>query len=761
MATAKITKGVSSRSKETTFSFIRKRDGRIVPFDDSRITNAVLKALVITGEGSMEEAEKVSAAVMAALLRRRTPESVPNIEDIQDIVETQLILMDFAKTAKSYILYRSERMKIREDSRSVPEHVKKLVKESRQYFRNLLSEFIYYRTYSRWIEDEGRRETWIETVDRYMGFMKERLDDAISTREYADVREAILKQETMPSMRLFWAAGKAARANNVTAFNCSFTAPTKLGDFAEIMYLAMSGAGVGFSVESQTVEQLPQIKAQTGKFVPTHVVKDSKDGWCDALTAGLVTWFAGKDIKFDYTQVRAQGARLRTMGGKASGPEPLRDLLTTARAKVLSKQNRRLSTLDVHDLICKIGEIVVVGGVRRTALISLSDLHDEELRHAKDGAFYLKDPQRAMANNSAVYLERPSAVHFMEEWLALAQSGSGERGIFNRGGLVTQMPARRTAISKKHMQFMGTNPCGEITLRSKEFCNLSEVVCRKEDTEESLIRKIRTATLMGTYQCMLTDFNYIGKEWKKNCDEERLLGVSLTGQWDCPAVRSPKVLKYLREEAIRVNEKYAKKFGINASSSITCVKPSGNVSQLVDASSGMHPRHAEQYIRRVRIGATDSLFNMMRDQKVTYHSEVGQPVDTASVYVLDFPVQAPKSSTYKDGMSAIEQLEYWKMVKENFTEHNPSVTVSIGDEEWLGVADWIYKNWDMTGGLSFLPRNNHVYALAPYEAIDKERYKELAANFPTIDFSQIVLYERDDQTQGSKEAACVAGVCEI
>ena len=761
MATAKIVKGAGSRSKEATFSFIRKRDGRIVPFDDNRIMNAVLKALVITGEGSMEEAEKVSAAVMAALLRRRTPESVPNIEDIQDIVETQLILMDFAKTAKSYILYRSERMKLREETRQVPEHVKKLVKESRHYFRNPLSEFIYYRTYSRWIEDEGRRETWIETVDRYMGFMKERLDDAISNREYADVREAILKQETMPSMRLFWAAGKAARANNVAAFNCSFTAPTKLGDFAEIMYLAMSGAGVGFSVESQTVEQLPQIKAQTGKFGPTHVVKDSKDGWCDSLTAGLVAWFAGKDIKFDYSQVRAQGARLRTMGGKASGPEPLRDLLTTTRAKVLAKQNRRLSTLDVHDLICKIGEIVVVGGVRRTALISLSDLHDEELRHAKDGAFYLKDPQRAMANNSAVYLERPSAVHFMEEWLALAQSGSGERGIFNRGGLVTQMPARRTAISKKHMQFMGTNPCGEITLRSKEFCNLSEVVCRKEDTEESLIRKIRTATLMGTYQCMLTDFNYIGKEWKKNCDEERLLGVSLTGQWDCPAVRSPKVMKYLREEAIRVNEKYAKKFGINASSSITCVKPSGNVSQLVDASSGMHPRHAEQYIRRVRIGSTDSLFNMMRDQKVVYHSEVGQPADSASVYVLDFPVQAPKSSIYKDDMSAVDQLEYWKMVKENFTEHNPSVTVSIGDEEWLGVADWIYKNWDMTGGLSFLPRNNHVYALAPYEAIDKERYKELAANFPAIDFSQIVLYERDDQTQGSKEAACVAGLCEI
>ncbi len=722
---------------------------------------AVLKALITTGEGVELDAEKISQAVITAMLRRRTPESVPGIEDIQDIVETQLIIMDYAKTAKSYILYRSERMKLREESREVPEHVKKLVKESRQYFRNSLSEFIYYRTYSRWIVSEGRRETWIETVDRYMSFMKERMDDAMTPREYGDIREAILRHEVMPSMRLLWSAGNAARANNVAAFNCSFTAPTKLEDFAEIMFLAMSGAGVGFSVEAQTVHQLPQVKLQTGKFSPVHVVVDSKEGWCDALTAGLKAWFAGKDIKFDYSRVRPNGARLNTMGGKASGPEPLRSLLDMVRDKLFSRQNKHLSTLDVHDIVCKIGEVVVVGGVRRTALISLSDLHDEELRHAKEGVFYIKDPQRAMANNSAVYLEKPNPIEFMEEWLSLAKSGSGERGIFNRGGMATQMPARRYSASKKHLATMGTNPCGEITLRSKQFCNLSEVVCRKEDTEESLIRKIRIATLMGTYQCMLTDYKYIGKEWKKNCDEERLLGVSLTGQWDCPAVRSPKVLSYLRDESIRVNEKYAKKFNINASASITCVKPSGNVSQLVDASSGMHPRHAPYYIRRVRIGANDSLFQMMKDQKVNYHAEVGQAVDTASVFVLDFPVKAPKSSVYRNDMTAIEQLEYWKMVKENFTEHNPSVTVSIGDNEWLGAAEWLYKNWEMIGGLSFLPRDNHVYALAPYEGITEERYKELALQFPNIDFSQIVLYERDDQTQGAKEAACVAGVCEI
>lgn len=1226
-----------SRSPKAIFSFIRKRDGRIVAFDQNRITNAVLKALVATGEGNGEDAKKISDAVVTAVLKRRTPESVPGIEDIQDVVETQLILMDYAQTAKSYILYRSERMKLRERMREVPEHVKKLVKESKQYFRNSLSEFIYYRTYSRWIENEGRRETWIETVDRYMAFMKERLGDRVTPREYTDARQAILRQEAMPSMRLLWSAGKAARANHVAAFNCSFIAPTKLEDFAEIMFLAMSGAGVGFSVESQTVEHLPQIKRQISRFTPTHIVADSKEGWCDALTAGLKTWFAGKDIKFDFSLVRPQGARLMTMGGKSSGLEPLRALLDNVRKKVLAKQNKRLSTIDVHDIVCKIGEIVVVGGVRRTALISLSDLHDEGLRHAKDGTFYIKEPQRAMANNSAVYLERPSTVNFMEEWLSLAKSGSGERGIFNRGGLPFQMPARRLGINKRHIHTIGTNPCltgdtlvyiadgrghvpikqlvdegkdvpvfcltekgtvtvrymrnpritgrcvpvyivhlddgssvtatanhkfrlksgeykkvenlvsgdsmhivtrhespiaprkglakdywwvnsgayksnrsehrliasfhynqeiptgyivhhrdrnaqnnnpanleimtqeahkrlhrdlmvgdinpmrravhewsadkwneyrgkhsknnagernknfsgvtdealrahalaltkklgrrfsnndwnqyarteslpqffskwrhdhlggvmsvaqwaaqevgvehinedprvvvsyqkwtgqgyrceindgvyilkqcevcgkefktrpsyrefgmcsiscglkhawsdskhhdrivrlmhtshaarkgkvrekqvriysdlkftlgreplkqewqteckrheispeiarvsspfrayselqdaavlynhkvigvefagyedvyngtvdefhnfliggfasrtkknkqrfsylvsrncGEIQLRSHEFCNLSEVVCRKEDTEESLIRKIRLATLLGTYQCMLTDYKYIGKEWKKNCDEERLLGVSLTGQFDCPAVRNPKVLSYLREEALRVNEKYAKKFDINASASVTCVKPSGNVSQLVDASSGMHPRHAPYYIRRVRIGAVDSLFQMMKDQKAPYHPEVGQAEESASVFVFEFPIAAPKGTIYRNDMTAIQQLEYWHMVKKNFTEHNPSVTVSVGEDEWLSVADWLYKNWDIIGGLSFLPRDNHVYTLAPYEAIEEARYKEMARNFPTIDFSQIVLYEREDETEGAKEAACVAGVCEI
>jgi ribonucleoside-triphosphate reductase (thioredoxin) len=416
----------------------------------------------------------------------------------------------------------------------------------------------------------------------------------------------------------------------------------------------------------------------------------------------------------------------------------------------------------VHDIICKIGEVVVMGGVRRTALISLSDLDDERMRGAKTGKFYLTEPQRAMANNSAVYNAKPAAAEFMREWLALAESGSGERGIFNRGGLEGQVPERRwKKLKRKHHERTGTNPCGEIILRSKQFCNLSEIIARAEDTPATLKRKMRLATILGTYQSTLTHFPYLSKEWRENCEEERLLGVSITGQWDSSAARNPKTLKKLRDYAVEINKTYAKRFGVNRSTSITCVKPSGTVSQLVDASSGMHPRHAKFYIRRVRIAATDSLFQMLKEQKFPYHPEVGQSVDGASTYVLEFPVRAPGGSVFKDDLTAKEQLEYWKKVKENFTEHNPSVTVSVGENEWVSTANWLYENWSMLGGLSFLPREDHVYQLAPYEEITEERYKEMVAKIPLVDFSHIVAYEKEDETQGAKELACVAGVCEV
>jgi ribonucleoside-diphosphate reductase alpha chain len=490
-------------------------------------------------------------------------------------------------------------------------------------------------------------------------------------------------------------------------------------------------------------------------------VGDSKEGWADALVLGLETWFSGKDIKFDYSEVRPNGSKLKTMGGKSSGPEPLMDLLNFTREKVLKKQGRRLSTLDTHDIICKIGQVVVAGGVRRSALISLSDLDDPAMRDAKKGQFYVNEPQRSMANNSVVYNEKPSAADFLDEWLALMKSGSGERGIFNRGALEKQLPERRWKVFADKVDSSGTNPCGEIVLRSKQFCNLSEVVARSEDTKKDLLRKVRLAAILGTYQSSLTNFGYLSKEWKKNCQEECLLGVSITGQWDSEEARKEENLRLLKKEAVKINKQYAKRFGINPSTAVTCVKPSGTVSQLVDASSGMHPRFAKYYIRRVRISSTDSLFHMLKDQGVPFHPEVGQSIKDANTYVLEFPVKAPEGAVVSADINSMEQLNYWKKLKQNYTEHNPSVTINVAEDEWISTAHWLYKNWEIIGGLSFLPRSNHVYQLAPYEEIDEQRYKELSKRFTDIDFSKIVTYEGEDNTEGAKEYACVAGGCSI
>ncbi len=753
---------------------VRKRNGKIVSFDFTKIEKAIRKAMAASGEGSPEEATMVAYKVVSDLVRtaRKHKDFIPSVEGTQDEVERQLILSDYVNTAKSYILYRAERSKMRYDEGiQVPEHVRKLVAESKKYFKNNpLGEFVYLRSYARWIKEEGRRETWIETVDRYIGFMKENLGKKLSNGEYAEVREAILKQEIMPSMRLMQFAGDAARRCNVCAYNCSFIAPTQLTDFAEIMYLSMCGTGVGYSVESQNIQQLPQIKKQSGEKLKTHVIQDSKEGWCDALTLGLKTWYSGKDIDFDFSKLRPAGARLKTMGGKSSGPDPLRNLLTFSRERILARQGRRLRNINAHDIICKIGECVVAGGVRRSAMISLSDLDDDAVRDAKKGQFYLTDPHRSIANNSAVYEERPDNEQFMDEWIALMKSKAGERGIFNRGSLMGTLPERRIELLKKRYKNvdwageignLGTNPCGEIILQSKQFCNLSEVICRKGDNEETLLRKARLATILGTYQSSLNKFGYLSDTWSENCGAERLLGVSLTGQWDCEEVRQPATLKKLKVEVNKTNKKYAKKFGIPQSSATTCVKPSGTVSQTFDCASGMHPRNSAYYIRRIRISVTDSLFKMLKDQGVPYHPEVGQTMDSANTYVFEFPVKAPKGAILKDDISAIDQLEHWKDVKVNYTEHNPSVTISISEDEWIKVANWVYENWNIAGGLSFLPRNDHVYQLAPYEAIDKETYEKLYRTVENIDYSKLITYEQKDETDVKRELACAGGLCEI
>ncbi len=761
------------RQKKPEIALIVKRDASRVPFDKAKIAAAVGKAMLAADEWRHGAPERVAEAVEKAIIEKKTADKsfLPSVEGVQDLVEQELMFLKYPASAKAYILYRAQRTKLRRERGVVPERVRQLAEESKAYFKdNPLGEFVYLRTYARWIEEENRRETWIETVDRYVNFMRENLGDKLREVEYAELREAILRQEVMPSMRAMQFSGEAARKCNTCVYNCTFTAPVKLEDFAEIMYLSMQGCGVGFAVESQNIEQLPQIKKQTRSKLPKHVIGDSKEGWCDALTLGLKTWYAGKDIEFDFSQIRPAGSRLKVMGGKASGPEPLRSLLAFARERILARQGRRLRAIDAHDIICKIGECVVAGGVRRTAMISLSDLDDTELRDAKKGQFFLTDPHRMVANNSAVYDHQPTNVELMEEWVALMKSGSGERGIFNRGALHNTLPKRRLSFFKKrHLTdedgvvtgSVGTNPCGEIILQSKQFCNLSEVIARSGDTREKLVQKAKLAAILGTYQSTLTNFRYISKEWTKNCRDEALLGVSITGQWDSEEARKPETMRLMRDTAVKTNAAYAKRFGVKPSMAVTAVKPSGTVSQTFNTASGIHPRHSKYYIRRVRISATDALFKMVRDQGIPHYPEVGQSAESATTYVLEFPVMAPEGSKFKEDLTALEQLEYWKSVKLNFTEHNPSATISVGEDEWIGVVDWLQRNWGIVGGLSFLPRFDHVYRLAPYEAIDKKRYDELKASFPDIDYSKLVMYEISDETEQKRELACAGGVCEI
>lgn len=857
--------------------------------------------------------------------------------------------------------------------------------------------FIFLRTYARWNEAEQRRETWPEAVSRYMEYMRSKLGNKLTKDEYTEIQDAIVRMDIMPSMRLLWTAGPTVDKSNASAYNCSFVTPTKIKRFGEILYLLTNGCGVGFSVESKYTEQLPVVEPQSGRKIDTFVVPDTREGWADAIVHGLRTWYDGDDVEFDYSKIRPLGTPLKTMGGRASGPAPLKNLLEHTKKVVLSRQGMKLRPIDVHDIITKIGEVVVAGGTRRSAQISLSDLNDQDMRDAKSGAFWEHAPHRAMANNSAVYTEKPDAKTFMREWLALVESGTGERGIFNRNG---SLPERRIEFLGDKANGLGTNPCfhpdtiietvngqmkikdmtsptfvytmlndgslgvraasaswktkentdvvevkvstgkslvvtpdhqiftknrgwveagrllegdvvvhlsrqrrgakyigikltnetssqmmehrlvwagvhggipaghdihhmngdtfdndirnlasmshnahatltryecendhqvrgvdgkfisppwskngrkelkqipdelksglvnqnptvvaviprgksdvydimveethnvianyivahncGEIILQPQQFCNLTEVVARPQDKKADLIRKTRLASILGTFQSMLTDFDYLSAEWKRNCDDERLLGVSITGQCDCPAVRDAGTLSEMKAEATSTNAKYAKKFGINASTAVTTVKPSGTVSQLVNASSGIHPRYAPYYVRRVRIASTDPLFHMLRDIGVPFNPENGQTADNATTFVLEFPMKSPEGALTIEDMSALDQLEHWKRVKVNFTEHNPSCSVYVKDSEWVAVADWVYKNWDIVGGLSFFPVDSHVYPLAPLEKIDKKEYERRVKEMPVIDFENLKNYEAIDNTKPS--LACEGQSCII
>lgn len=753
---------------------IRNREGEIIPFDLGKIVQAVHKAFLATSEGNGHESKEVANKVFHKLIHIKEEKGdekfIPTVELIQDLVEAHLMDLGYHATAKSYILYRSKRAELRREVGIVPAENKKVFDESSSYFVSSYEEFIFYRTYSKWQDILGRRETWIETTDRFMSYMKENLGKKFSDKDYAEVREGILKQDVCPSMRLLWSAGEACNKSNVWAYNCSFIAPSAWQDLGEIMYILMCGAGLGFSVESETVQKFPQIRRQTGKKLATHIVEDSKEGWADSFVLACKTWADGYDINFDYGNIRPAGTRLKTAGGRASGPQPLIDLINFTKTKILARQGKRLTNIDLHDIICQIGLIVVAGGVRRSALISLSDIDDESMRKSKQGQFWIDNGQRSMANNSAVYSQKPSASEFLNEWIELIKSGTGERGIFNRGGLMTQLPKRRIDNWKKAgiiddqnviVGLPGSNPCGEITLRSKQFCNLTSIVVRPKDTVADLKRKVRLSTILGTYQATLTYFGYLSKEWKENCEEEALLGVSITGYYDNKTIRDAKILSELREEAIKTNKEYAKKFGINHSTCITTVKPHGNSGQLLYVGSGMHPWYAKYFIRRVRIATNDPLFALIKDQGVPSKAEVGYSTANSSVAVLEFPIKAPDGAITRNEVSAIDLLEEWKKLKINYIEHNPSVTIYVGSDEWIKVANFVYENWDIVGGLSFLPRSEHVYQLAPYEEISKEEYERRMKEIKHIDFSKLMYYEQEDNTIGAKEFACVSGVCSI
>ena len=637
------------------------------------------------------------------------------------------------------------------------------------YLPTSYQEFIHLSRYSRWLPEEERRETWEETVARYFNFFTEHLKTQHKfnlTKELRnELEDAILSLQVMPSMRCLMTAGEALKRENIAGYNCSYIAVDRPQTFDEILYVLMNGVGVGFSVERQYISQLPTIAEEFHKSDTTIIVADSKLGWAKAFKELVGMLYVGQVPCWDLSRIRPAGATLKTFGGRASGPEPLESLFNFTVSAFKSAAGRKLTSIECHDIVCKVAEIVVVGGVRRSALISLSNLSDDRMRHAKEGQWSHNYSQRALANNSACYTEKPDIGIFMDEWKSLYDSKSGERGIFNRAS--AQAQAKKTGRRDTEHEF-GTNPCSEIILRNREFCNLSEVVIKATDTKSSLLKKVRLAAILGTIQSTLTNFKYVSAAWKRNCEEERLLGVSLTGiadnqhtngATDSSRQALPRLLRDLRKEVIKTNAEFSKKIGIKQSAATTCVKPSGTVSQLVDSASGIHARHNPFYIRTVRGDKKDPLTKMMVDIGFPAEDDVINPSHTT---IFSFPMKIDKGSLFRTDLSAIEQLELWLMYQKNWCEHKPSVTISVKEHEWLAVGAWVYKHFNIMSGVSFLPYSDHNYKQSPYQDCNEKEYKMLLEKMPVeIDWSKLTDYEKTDTTVGVQELACTAGFCEI
>ena len=632
---------------------------------------------------------------------------------------------------------------------------------------NPYENFIALSRYARWIENENRRETWGETVDRYFTFMLDQLfikhayePDAKTIEE---LRNAVFNRNVMPSMRSVMTAGVALERENVSGYNCAFLPVDSPRSFDEAMYILMCGTGVGFSIEYKYINKLPSLPETLEKSNTTVIVGDSKEGWAKAYRELLSLLWAGQIPQIDISKVRPAGARLKTMGGRSSGPQPLVNLFDFTIQIFKGSLGRQLKPIECHDLMCKIGEVVVVGGVRRSAMISLSNINDIEMAAAKSGNWWESNSQRALSNNSVAYSRKPDMAQFISEWKSLYDSKSGERGIYNVAA--AQKQAAKYGRRSPDIHY-GTNPCSEIILRPYQFCNLSEVVLREYDTVEDVTNKVRLASILGTWQSTLTDFKYIRKIWKDNTEEERLLGVSLTGQFGNKFFSGQEgldklgaVLSNLRQWAVDINIEEAAKIGIPASAAVTCVKPSGTVSQLVGVSSGMHTYHSEFYIRTVRGDQKDPITQFLKDTGIPSEDDVMKPLDTT---VFSFPVKSPKNAITRNDLTAIQHLELWLTYQRDWCEHKPSITVSVDEDEWMDVGAWVYKHFDEVSGISFLPKSNHTYVQAPYQEITKEQYEEMVAKMPTkIDWTALSLYELEDSTTGTQAFACVSGECDI
>ena len=643
---------------------------------------------------------------------------------------------------------------------------------SGKYLPSPLQEYVHKSRYARWIDSENRRETWPETVQRYVSYFANKFPHYPTDAVY----DAILNLRVMPSMRSMMTAGPALEQDPIAGFNCSFVAIDNVRAFDELLYISMCGVGVGFSVERQFIANLPIVgvllKANEEDVMQVHSVdaltpvdhtiqvKDSKSGWASAFRELISYLYSGHIPRWNTSKVRPAGSKLKTFGGRASGPKPLIDLLNFTVGIFKGAVGRKLTSVECHDICCKIADIVVVGGVRRSALISLSNPSDDRMRHAKNGQWWIDSPQRALANNSAAYTERPQMELFMKEWMALVESKSGERGIFNRAAAIKKAKETGRRDSSK---VVGVNPCAEITLRNAGLCNLSEVVIRQTDSLEDLKAKVRIATIIGTYQSMLTEYRYVRSIWKQNQEEERLLGVSLTGIMDHPVlsetgIQAERWLKEMKATAIETNKEWAAKLGINPSVAITTVKPSGTVSQLVDSASGIHPRYAEYYIRTVRADKKDPLAQLMRKQGFPVEDCRSRPETTD---IFSFPVQCPVHAVMRNERSAIEQLEHYLMFQTHWTEHNVSVTIYVKDHEWLAVGDWVYQHFDRLAGVSFLPHSDHIYPQAPYTECTREEYEAAQARMPEFNWEELTQFEKDDATVNVKELACTANSCEL